>query len=218
MSNKLFVGNLSFETTENDLQDAFAAHGTVTETNLMMDRITGRPRGFGFITMSTPEEAQKAIAALNGSQLGGRALTVNVAKPREERAPGGGGRREYGGSRQSQPLLIAFEISRRGSGEPGPAFLFGSVPFAGWSDAAVASRSGKLNQFMKEEHIEVEGRVTTVLPGTMFRVELDNKHLVLATICGKMRKRWVRLTVGDRVKMDMSPYDLNKARITWRLR
>jgi RNA recognition motif-containing protein len=100
MSNKLFVGNLSFDTTENDLQDAFAAHGTVVETNLMMDRATGRPRGFGFITMSTPEEAQKAIEALNGSQLGGRALTVNVAKPREERAPGGGGggRREYGGS------------------------------------------------------------------------------------------------------------------------
>ena len=99
MSNKLFVGNLSFETTENDLQDAFAAHGTVTETNLMMDRVSGRPRGFGFVTMSTPEEAQKAIAALNGSQLGGRALTVNVAKPREERAPrSGGGRREYGGS------------------------------------------------------------------------------------------------------------------------
>ncbi len=71
---------------------------------------------------------------------------------------------------------------------------------------------------MKEEHIEVEGCVQTVLPGTMFRVELDNKHLVLATICGKMRKRWVRLTVGDRVKMEMSPYDLSKARIVWRLR
>ena len=70
----------------------------------------------------------------------------------------------------------------------------------------------------KEQHIEVEGVVTVVLPGTMFRVELDNKHLVLATICGKMRKRWVRLTAGDRVKMEMSPYDLNKARITWRLR
>ena len=99
MSTKLFVGNLSFNTTENDLQDAFAAHGTVIETNLMMDRTTGRPRGFGFITMNSPEEAQKAIAALNGSQLGGRALTVNIAKPREERpAGGGGGRREYGGS------------------------------------------------------------------------------------------------------------------------
>ena len=97
MSSKLFVGNLSFDTTENDLNDAFAAHGTVTETNLMMDRTTGRPRGFGFITMSSPEEAQKAISALNGSQLGGRALTVNVAKPREERPAGGGGRREYGG-------------------------------------------------------------------------------------------------------------------------
>ena len=98
MSNKLFVGNLSFNTTENDLQDAFAAHGTVTEANLMMDRTTNRPRGFGFVTMSTPEEAQKAIDALNGKELGGRALTVNIARPREERpAGGGGGRREYGG-------------------------------------------------------------------------------------------------------------------------
>ena len=69
----------------------------------------------------------------------------------------------------------------------------------------------------KEQHIEVEGTVAAVLPGTMFRVELENRHIVLATICGKMRKRWVRLTVGDRVKMEMSPYDLHKARITWRL-
>ena len=69
---------------------------------------------------------------------------------------------------------------------------------------------------MKEQHIEVEGNVQTVLPGTMFRVELDNKHLVLATICGKMRKRWVRLTVGDRVKMEMSPYYLSLSLITWR--
>jgi translation initiation factor IF-1 len=68
-----------------------------------------------------------------------------------------------------------------------------------------------------EEHIEVEGRIQTVLAGTMFRVELDNKHQVLATISGKMRKRFVRLTVGDRVKMEMSPYDLNKARIVWRI-
>ena len=69
----------------------------------------------------------------------------------------------------------------------------------------------------KEHPIEVEGSIITVLPGTMFRVELDNNHLVLATISGKMRKRFVRLTVGDRVKMEMSPYDLDKARIVWRL-
>ena len=80
MSNKLFVGNLSFETTENDLQDAFAAFGTVTETNLMMDRMTNRPRGFAFVTMSTAEEAQTAIGGMNGKDLGGRALTVNVAR------------------------------------------------------------------------------------------------------------------------------------------
>jgi translation initiation factor IF-1 len=70
---------------------------------------------------------------------------------------------------------------------------------------------------MKEDSIQVEGRVQTVLPGTMFRVELDNKHVVLATISGKMRKRWVRISAGDRVKMEMSPYDMEKARITWRL-
>jgi RNA recognition motif-containing protein len=102
MSNKLFVGNLSFDITENDLQDAFAAHGTVLEANLMMDRMSGRPRGFGFVTMSTPQEAQNAIEALNGRELGGRALTVNVARPREDRpggGGGGGGRREFSGGR-----------------------------------------------------------------------------------------------------------------------
>jgi cold-inducible RNA-binding protein len=102
MSTKLFVGNLSFNTTENDLQDAFAAHGTVVETNLMVDRMSGRPRGFGFVTMSTPEEAQKAIDALNGASLDGRAVTVNIARPREERPAhsgggGGGSRGGYGG-------------------------------------------------------------------------------------------------------------------------
>jgi len=101
MSAKLFVGNLSFDVTENDLQDAFAAHGTVVEANLMMDRATGRPRGFGFVTMSTPQEAQKAIDALNGRELAGRALTVNLARPREERSGGGGGggggRRDFRG-------------------------------------------------------------------------------------------------------------------------
>jgi len=95
MNNKLYVGNLSFDLTENDLNDAFAAHGTVTEASLMMDRASGRSRGFGFVTMSTEEEAQKAIAALNGTELKGRALTVNVARPPAERS--GGGRREYGG-------------------------------------------------------------------------------------------------------------------------
>src|SRR6266704_3415555 len=101
MNNTLFVGNLSFNTTENDLQDAFAAHGTVVEANLMMDRATGRPRGFAFITMASPEEAQKAIEAMNGADLDGRALTVNEARPKPEGSSGGrggdrgAGRREY---------------------------------------------------------------------------------------------------------------------------
>ncbi len=68
-----------------------------------------------------------------------------------------------------------------------------------------------------EEHIQVEGKILAVLAGTMFRVELDNKHLVLANISGKMRKRFIRLMAGDRVRMEMSPYDLNKARIVYRL-
>lgn len=99
MNNKLFVGNLSFQISENELMDTFGAHGTVMEANLMLDRATGRPRGFAFVTMGSEEEAQKAIDALNGVELDGRALTVNVARPREERSGGGGGggRGGYGG-------------------------------------------------------------------------------------------------------------------------
>jgi RNA recognition motif-containing protein len=96
MSNKLFVGNLSFNTTENDLNDAFAAHGTVVEANLMVDRMTGRARGFAFVTMSSAEEAQNAIAGLHGKTLDGRELTVNVARPREA-GNDGGNRRSFGG-------------------------------------------------------------------------------------------------------------------------
>ena len=98
MSTQLYVGNLDFKVTENDLRDAFAAYGTVAEANLVMDRATGRPRGFGFVTMSSPEEAQKAIEGLNGKDLAGRAVTVSPARPREPRPGGGGGeRRGYGG-------------------------------------------------------------------------------------------------------------------------
>jgi cold-inducible RNA-binding protein len=97
-NSKLFVGNLSFNVTENDLQEAFAAHGTIVESNLMMDRMTGRSRGFAFVTMSTPEEAQKAIEAMNGAQLDNRAITVNIARPKEERPRGDRGpRRDFGG-------------------------------------------------------------------------------------------------------------------------
>jgi cold-inducible RNA-binding protein len=99
MQNKLFVGNLSFDVTENDLQDLFSQQGSVTEVNLMQDRSTGRSRGFAFVTMASDEAAQAAIAALNGRELMGRAMTVNVARPREERSGGGGGGGYGGGSR-----------------------------------------------------------------------------------------------------------------------
>jgi len=91
MNTKLYVGNLSFDTTENDLQDMFAAYGPVTEVNLIMDRMSGRSRGFGFVTMATPEGAQAAITALSGQNVNGRNLTVNEARPKEERGGGGGG-------------------------------------------------------------------------------------------------------------------------------
>ena len=96
MNNRLYVGNLSYDTTENDLQDLFSQHGPVTEVNLVQDRATGRPRGFAFVTMAAPEGAQAAIQALNGKDVGGRALTVNEARPREERSGG-----SYGGARRS---------------------------------------------------------------------------------------------------------------------
>src|SRR5437868_6012238 len=102
MSTKLYVGNLSFEVTENDLRDMFSPHGPVNEIHVVMDRDTGRPRGFGFVTMNTEEGAKAAIAALNGKDWKGRALTVNEARPREERGGGGGGgggRGGYGGGR-----------------------------------------------------------------------------------------------------------------------
>ena len=98
MNTKLFVGNLSFDTIENDLQDLFAPHGPVTEVNLMQDRVTGKARGFAFVTMETKEAADAAIAALNGKDWKGRALTVNEARPREARSGGGGGGYRGGGS------------------------------------------------------------------------------------------------------------------------
>ena len=101
----MFVGNLPFDATEADLHTTFGMHGTVVDAVLMMDRESGRPRGFGFVTMSSEEESQSAINALNGHNVQGRALTVNIAKPRGDRSGGdtgvgrgaGGGRREFSG-------------------------------------------------------------------------------------------------------------------------
>ena len=96
MSTKLYVGNLSFDTTEMDLQDHFAQVGTVTEAALMQDKFTGKSRGFAFVTMSSADEAQKAISQFHGQNFQNRALTVNEARPREDRPPGGP-RKSFGG-------------------------------------------------------------------------------------------------------------------------
>src|SRR6266849_2164015 len=90
MGTKLYVGNLSFNTTETDLQDLFAQAGPVQEVTLMQDKFTGKSRGFAFVTMSTEQDAQKAISEFNGKTVEGRPLTVNEARPREARPPGGG--------------------------------------------------------------------------------------------------------------------------------
>src|SRR4051794_39271080 len=99
---KLYVGNLSFESTENDLQDLFEQHGTVSEVSLMMDKMTGKSRGFAFITMNDATQAAAAMSALNGKDLNGRALNVNEARPREERPRpyGGGGGNRFAGNRR----------------------------------------------------------------------------------------------------------------------
>src|SRR5262245_42504763 len=97
MSTKLYVGNLAFQTTSEELQSLFAQAGTVESASVVEDRMTGRSRGFAFVEMSTPDEANAAIEQFNGKEVGGRALKVNEAKPRENR--GGGGGRGFGGNR-----------------------------------------------------------------------------------------------------------------------
>ena len=97
MGTKLYVGNLSFNTTETDLQDLFAQAGAVQDVMLMQDKFTGKSRGFAFVTMATEQEAQNAITQFNGKTVEGRALTVNEARPREARPQGGGGGGGYGG-------------------------------------------------------------------------------------------------------------------------
>ncbi len=97
MGNKLYVGNLSYEVQDRDLQQLFAQYGTVSSARVVMDRDSGRSKGFGFVEMGTDAEAEAAISALNGQEVGGRALTVNEARPKEERSGGGGGYRGGGG-------------------------------------------------------------------------------------------------------------------------
>ncbi len=92
MNKKLYVGGLPYAVTEEKLEEIFSAHGTVESARVITDRFTGRSRGFGFVEMSTDEEAQAAIDSLNGTELEGRTLTVNEARPQEKRSEGGGGR------------------------------------------------------------------------------------------------------------------------------
>jgi cold-inducible RNA-binding protein len=100
VAKKLYVGNLSYDVTDSDLQTLFSPHGAVQSAQVIMDRDTGRSKGFGFVEMNNNDEAQAAIKALNGQESNGRALTVNEARPREERSGGGAGRSDAGRSRR----------------------------------------------------------------------------------------------------------------------
>lgn len=97
MGSKIYVGGLPYSATEQQLSDLFSPHGSVQSARVITDKFTGQSRGFGFVEMGSEEEAKKAIAALNGSQMDGRTLTVNEAKPQEPRSGGGGGRGGFGG-------------------------------------------------------------------------------------------------------------------------
>src|SRR2546428_5103499 len=118
MATKLYVGNLPFNTTENELQELFSQAGAVQEVMLMQDKFTGKSRGFAFVTMGSDQDAQKAIAEINGKTLEGRALTVNEARPREPRPPGGGGggggyggdRRRDGGQRRGRESAHLLQL------------------------------------------------------------------------------------------------------------
>jgi len=117
MGNKLYVGNLSFNTTEIAIQDMFSQCGSVSEVMLMQDKFTGRSRGFAFVTMSSDAEAQAAVESIHGKDLDGRALTVNEARPREDRPPGGGG--GGGGGRFDGPRRDSRDDRRGGGGGGG---------------------------------------------------------------------------------------------------
>jgi len=126
MGNKLYVGNLPFNTTENELQDYFAQAGPVQEVFLMQDKFTGKSRGFAFVTMTTDEDAQTAVKQFDGASFGGRALKVNEARPKEDRPPGGGGGGGYrGGGGRSE---------RGGGGGGGGGYRGGGGGDRGWKD------------------------------------------------------------------------------------
>ncbi len=141
MGTKLYVGNLPFNTTENELQEIFAQAGAVQEVTLMQDRFTGKSRGFAFVTMSSDEEAQNAISKFNGHTMDGRPMTVNEARPREQRPPGGGGgggryggggygggRRDGGGQRRGRRLLANRRCLRTGAAESAVSADLGLPP------------------------------------------------------------------------------------------
>ena len=138
MGKKLYVGNLPYSVRDGDLEQAFGQFGSVTSAKVMMERDTGRSKGFGFVEMGTDEEAQSAINGMNGQPLGGRSVVVNEARPMEERPPrsggggfGGGGRREGGGGYGGGGGGYGGGGRREGGGESGFRSPYGSGPRGG---------------------------------------------------------------------------------------
>ncbi len=147
----IFVGNLDFNTSEEELRQMFEAHGQVDRVSIMTDRDTGRSRGFGFVEMTNAEEGDKAIAALNGTQVGGRTLNVNEARPKVERGGGGGGGRDRGG---------------RGGGGGGPRPLLVSL-------VQPASPASQFQQTRRLRPMTQISRFRTVLPSPEYHGPID---------------------------------------------
>jgi RNA recognition motif-containing protein len=153
MGKKLYVGNLPYSVRDGDLEQAFGQFGSVTSAKVMMERDTGRSKGFGFVEMGTDEEAQSAINGMNGQPLGGRSVVVNEARPMEERPPrsggggfGGGGRREggggYGGGGGGGGYGGGGGGRREGGGESGFRSPYGSGPRGGGNGGGGGRREG----------------------------------------------------------------------------
>ena len=205
MSKKIYVGNLPFSTNDEEIRNMFAAYGEVLSVILINDRETGRFRGFGFVEMDD-EGAKAAIQALNGTDMQGTHPQGERSRGQAPRSPSG---RRPGWL--SEAFLVALTISPP---------LRGKASFPGAKPFSLRPRQCQTptpeGHMAKEESIEMEGLVEEALPNTMFRVKLDTGHEVLGHICGKMRKCRIRILPGDRVKLELSPYDLTRGRIVFR--
>ncbi len=185
----IFVGNLSYNVSENALRSLFEEYGTVDRVSIVTDRDTGQQKGFAFVEMSVDAEGDRAIESLSGRDMNGRAMTVNEARPKADRGSGGGG--GYDGNRAAADAWHRMKIVR-------------------------LKRIEARTNLPKEDSIEALGKVVEKFKAGMFSIELDAGMTVLATMAGRLRRNRIKIMNGDRVSLELSPYDLTRGRITYR--